>query len=237
MGAAEYLNDSEYISSTLESKKAGERLKFLYENYGDRVVASTSFGLQAAVMLHLISQYSPKIPVIFVDTGYLFPETYSYIQQIEESLDVDLRVYHPTMSAARQESLYGKLWEQGEDGAKKYAYLNKVEPMNRAISEIGADIWLSGLRRSQSTTRANRPYSEVQSGLIKAYPILDWADAQIAGYFYDNKLPKHPLEQEGYVTMGDWHSTIPLEQGMSVEETRFGGNNYECGLHINDFQI
>lgn len=237
MGAAEKLNEAAIIANTLEVKNAGERIKYLYETYGERVVASSSFGLQAAVMLHLISENAPKIPIIFVDTGYLFPETYSYIDELSQQLNVDLRIYQPAMTSARQEALHGKLWEQGEEGNKKYSLHNKVEPMDRAIKEIGGDIWLSGLRRTQSSTRADRKFSEQQNGTIKAYPILDWADAQVASYFFKNKLPKHPLESKGYVTMGDWHSTKPLENGMSVEDTRFGGNKYECGLHVGDYQI
>lgn len=235
------LTDAELIATTLGTQKAGERIKWLYETYGDRVMASTSFGLQAAVMLHLISENAPKIPVAFVDTGYLFPETYKYIEQLQEKLNVDIRFYQPKLTAARQEALYGKLWEQGEEGNAKYGVINKVEPMNRALQDIGADIWLSGLRRAQSSTRKDRPFAEQQSATIKAYPILDWADAQVNAYYAMNDLPRHPLEAEGYVTMGDWHSTIPVTEGMSAEETRYGGNKYECGLHdpskVSDFQI
>ena len=237
MEVAEKLKEAQLIASGLEARNAGDRIKFLYENYGNRVVASTSFGLQAAVMLHLISENAPEIPVIFVDTGYLFPETYNYIEELSSSLKVDLRIYQPAMTAKRQEALYGNLWEQGDEGNKKYSLINKVEPMNRGIKEIGGDIWISGLRRSQSSTRSDRSFTENQKDTIKAYPILDWADAQIHSYFYSNNLPKHPLEAKGYVTMGDSHSTGPLEEGMTAEQTRFSGNKYECGLHIEDYQI
>ena len=235
------ISDAELIATTLGAQKAGERIKWLYETYGDRVMASTSFGLQAAVMLHLISENAPKIPVAFVDTGYLFPETYKYIEQLREKLNVDIRFYQPKHTAAYQEALHGKLWEQGEEGNAKYGLINKVEPMNRAIQEIGSDIWLSGVRRSQSSTRKDRAFAEQQKATIKAYPILDWADAQVNAYFAMNDLPRHPLEAQGYVTMGDWHSTIPQTEGMTAEETRYGGNKYECGLHdssgVTDFQI
>ena len=124
---------------------------------------------------------------------------------------------------------------------KKYSLLNKVEPMNRALAEVGGDVWLSGLRRSQSSTRADRQIAEQQRSTMKVYPILDWADAQLSSYFHDHKLPRHPLESKGYVTMGDWHSTRLPIVGESSEATRFGGNKYECGLHEesgqNDFQI
>lgn len=235
------ITEAEEIANTLESQKAGERIAWLYETYGDRVVASSSFGLQAAVMLHLISTHAPKIPVIFVDTGYLFPESYRYINELSEMLDVDLRCYIPRYTAAHQEALWGELWAGDKEEQQKYATINKVEPMNRALQEIGADIWLSGLRRSQSSTRANRALAEQQGATLKVYPILDWADAQVSSYFYDNRLPKHPLEREGYLTMGDWHSTRKPMAGEDAESTRFGGQKYECGLHEqsgeNDFQI
>ena len=115
------ITEAEEIASMLESQKAGERIAWLYETYGDRVVASSSFGLQAAVMLHLISTHAPKIPVIFVDTGYLFPESYRYINVLSEMLDVDLRRYVPRYTAAHQEALWGELWAGDKEEQQKYA--------------------------------------------------------------------------------------------------------------------
>ena len=231
------MSETDSIAEKLASKNAGERISYLHQTYGTRVVASTSFGLQAAVMLHLIAEHAPAVPIIFVDTGYLFPETYHYIEQLKEQLDINLHIYQSKMTAAYQEAVYGKLWEQGEAGNKKYALLNKVEPMNRGMEELGGNIWLSGLRRSQSSSRADRAFAEQQGAKTKVYPILDWADAQVASYFFKHQLPKHPLEEQGYVTMGDYHSTVPLQEGMTAEQTRFNGKGYECGLHIPDFQI
>ena len=228
------------LSTALAPLRAGERLRLLYDLLGDRLVASTSFGLQAAVMLHLIHEHAPKIPVVFIDTGFLFPETYQYAEDLTSKLDLDLRIYQPTVSAARIQALWGNLWDNGQDGADRYGLLTKIEPMNRALRETGADVWLSGLRRSQSKTRVDRPFVEQQKKTVKAYPILDWADAQVDLYFHQNGLPRHPLAEKGYVTMGDWHSTRPAENGDS-ESTRFNGQKYECGLHLDsgtpDFQI
>jgi len=229
------------LSAVLSPLRAGERLRVLYEQLGDRLVASTSFGLQAAVMLHLINEHAPKIPVVFIDTGFLFPETYQYAEDLLSRLtNIDLRVYQPKISAARLQALYGNLWENGQEGADKYGLITKVEPMNRALTEIGSDVWLSGLRRSQSKTRADRPFVEQQKKTVKAYPILDWADAQVDIYYHQNDLPRHPLEAQGYVTMGDWHSTSPAAKD-GAESSRFGGAKYECGLHLDsgtsDFQI
>jgi phosphoadenosine phosphosulfate reductase len=228
------------LSLRLEPLKAADRLRLLHQEFGTRVVATTSFGLQAAVMLHLIHHHAPEIPVVFIDTGYLFPETYHYIETLMEKWPVDLRTYTPKLTAARQEALYGKLWEQGKEGNEKYALLNKVEPMNRALQELGGDVWLSGLRRSQSSTRVHRPFAEQQKKTLKVYPILDWADAQVSAYMATNGIPRHPLA-DSYVTMGDWHSTRPAEQGVEAEYTRYNGLKYECGLHEvstnSDFQI
>lgn len=221
--------------------KAPQRIQWLHQEYGSRIVLSTSFGLQAAVMLDLVSKHAPEIPVVWIDTGYLFPETYQYVEQLKERFNINLKEYQPLQTPARQEALHGKLWEQGEEGNDKYGITNKIEPMNRALSELGADVWLSGLRRSQSNSRVDRAYLEQQKQTLKVYPILDWTDAQVQQYFRENNLPKHPLESQGYQTMGDWHSTSPVEEGQSAEESRYGGSKYECGLHLDsgatDFQI
>ena len=153
---------------------------------------------------------------------------------------LDLRVYQPTISAARMQALWGNLWENGKEGAERYGVLTKVEPMNRALRELGADVWLSGLRRSQSETRSDRPFVEQQKKTLKAYPILDWADAQVDIYLHQHNLPRHPLSEKGYLTMGDWHSTRPSDDGTAAG-TRFNGEKFECGLHLDsatsDFQI
>ena len=227
----------EELSALLGPLKAHERILQLREIYGSRLVASSSFGLQASAMLHLIRKHAPDIPIIFVDTGYCFPETYQFSQSFIEDWELDIRVFNPAISAARQEALYGKLWEQSAEVNKKYALLNKVEPMNRALSEIGGDVWVSGLRRSQSSTRIDRAFAEKQKATMKVYPILDWADAQLEAYYHEHDLPRHPLEKEGFLTMGDWHSTRKPDVGETAEDTRFGGTKYECGLHQDSGQI
>jgi len=228
------------LSATLAPLRAGERIRQLHSQLGKRLVATTSFGLQAGVMLHLIHEHAPKIPIVFIDTGFLFPETYQYAEELSSKFDLDLRIYQPTISAARMQALWGNLWENGQDGADRYGLLTKIEPMNRALSETGADVWLSGLRRSQSKSREDRPFVEQQKKTLKAYPILDWADAQVDLYIHQNNIPRHPLAAQGYLTMGDWHSTRPTVDG-DAESSRFDGEKYECGLHLDsgtpDFQI
>jgi phosphoadenosine phosphosulfate reductase len=232
--------DPEVLSVDLAPLRAGERLRLLRERYGGNLVASTSFGLQSAVMLHLLHQHAPDVPVVFLDTGFHFPETYQYADQLMGLLKLDMRVYQPEVSAARMQALWGDLWAQGKEGADRYALLTKIEPMNRALTELGSDVWISGLRRSHSQTRAARSFAERQKKTLKVYPILDWADIQVETYLRAHNLPPHPLAEQGYVTMGDWHSTRPASK-EEAEASRFNGEKYECGLHFDssasDFQI
>jgi len=140
-------------SERLEKTSAEDRVRWAAEVFGERLILSTSFGIQSAVMLHLVTEVIPQIPVVFVDTGYLFPETYRFADELTGRLKLNLKVYNPLQTAARQEALNGRLWEQGREGLEKYNFINKVEPMNRAMSELGATAWLAGLRRVQSSTR------------------------------------------------------------------------------------
>lgn len=217
--------------ASLERASAEERIGWAYAQYGERLVMSTSFGVQSAVLLHLATRVWGEIPVIFVDTGYLFAETYQFAEALRERLDLNLKVVTPLMTAARQEALYGKRWEQGLEGLEAYNRDNKVEPMNRALQELGAEAWLSGLRRVQAKSRAQLPVVQKQKRTVKIQPIVDWTEKDIYTYMKAHDLPFHPLWEKGYVSIGDWHSTRPLEAGMSEEETRFGGLKRECGLH------
>lgn len=224
----------------LELATATERVRWAHETYADKLVLSTSFGVQSAVMLHLVTTQIPEIPVIFVDTGYLFPATYTFAAQLTERLQLNLKTYIPQQTAAQQEAIYGKQWESLE-GLERYNLTNKVEPMNRAIKELGSEAWLSGLRRTQSSSRSDRKVVEAQNLMTKIYPIIDWNDRAVYEYLSENNLPYHPLWDQGYVSVGDWHSTKKLGEGMTEEETRFGGLKRECGLHeasgSADFQI
>lgn len=225
----------------LEKISAQERVKWAVDTYGDGLVLTTSFGVQSAVMLHLVTQVVPKIPVIFIDTGYLFPETYRFAAELTKKLHLNLKTYVPALTAAHQEALHGKRWEQGLDGLNHYNHINKVEPMDRAVRELNATAWLAGLRRSQASTRGQLPVVQHQNKIAKIYPIVDWDNRTVHRYLTEHGLNYHPLWEEGYVSVGDWHSTAKLEVGMTEEQTRFGGLKRECGLHEStgrgDFQI
>ena len=225
------LKELDIWNHELASMDALGRIEWAIEKFGSRVVTSTSFGLQSAVMLHLVSQVEANIPVIFVDTGYLFPATYEYSIVLQEALGFRAKVYSAKMSPAFQEASFGKLWEKGSEGMSKYNFLNKREPMDRALEELGANLWMAGLRKSQTSSRKNLPYIEEQNGIFKLYPILDWDDRTTYKYLPQNNLPYHPLEGMGYDSLGDWHSTKKISEVDNKEDTRHGGHGRECGLH------
>jgi phosphoadenosine phosphosulfate reductase len=215
----------------LSEASASERIAWAVAKYGNSLVLSTSFGAQAAVMLHLATRIAPDIPVVFVDTGYLFPETYLFADALTRKLRINLKVYRAAESPAWIEARHGKLWEKGAEGLATYNQIVKVEPMQRALTELGARAWLAGLRRTQSSTREHLPVVSTQEGRAKILPIVEWTDRDVFRYLTDNDLPYHPLWEKGYVSIGDVHTTRPLSADMTPEETRFFGIKRECGLH------
>ncbi|MGT3786445.1 phosphoadenylyl-sulfate reductase [Vibrio cholerae] len=222
------------VNQHLESLSAQERVVWALENLQGNHALSSSFGIQAAVMLHLLTSVKSDIPVVLTDTGYLFPETYQFIDELTERLNLNLKVYSAPVSAAWQEARYGKLWKQGVEGIERYNQINKVEPMRRALDELNISTWFSGLRREQSQSRASLPILSVQNGVFKFLPVIDWTNKEVHYYLKDNYLPYHPLWEQGYLSVGDTHTTQKWQPGMSEEQTRFFGLKRECGLHEDD---
>jgi phosphoadenosine phosphosulfate reductase len=225
------LADLTTLNTTLEGQTAEERVGWALETFCDHLIVSSSFGAQAGVTLHLVTQQAPRLPVVFIDTGYLFPETYHFAKVLTERLRLNLHVYRPQLTNGWLEAHYGKLWEQGEEGLKTYGELVKAEPMRRALEELQAKAWITGLRRQQASSRKQLEVLGEQGGRVKVNPIVDWTDRDVYTYLTRHGLPYHPLWEQGYVSIGDWHSTTKLGEGMTEEETRFGGVKRECGLH------
>jgi phosphoadenosine phosphosulfate reductase len=223
--------DLDALNARLAAASAEQRVHWALETFGERIVLSSSFGAQAAVSLHMVTRQRPDIPVVLVDTGYLFPETYQFVDELQRRLGLNLKVYRPRLTPAWLEARYGRLWEKGLDGLERYNELVKVEPMRRALRDLGASAWFAGLRREQSGTREHLQVVELQNDRCKVHPIIDWTDRDVYRYLQRHDLPYHPLWHEGYVSIGDVHTTRRLEDGMSEEETRFFGLKRECGLH------
>ena len=229
---AEPLLDLEALNAEFRTLPAEERVAQSLERLPGQHLLSSSFGAQAAVSLHLVTRLVPGIPVILIDTGYLFPETYRFVDQLTQRLNLNLKIYRSVQSAAWLEARHGKLWEQGREGIEHYNRIHKVEPMERALRELRVGTWFAGLRREQSTTRATiEPVQLTGAGRLKVHPIFDWTDRDVYRYLRKHDLPYHPLWDEGYVSIGDWHTTLSLRDAADPEATRFFGLKRECGLH------
>jgi phosphoadenosine phosphosulfate reductase len=219
------------INEAFSALPAGERVEHALKLLPGRHVLSSSFGAQAAVMLHLVTRSQPNIPVVLIDTGYLFPETYDFVDQLTVRLELNLKVVRSDVSPAWQERRFGRLWEKGLSGIEQYNRINKLEPMERALHDLEAETWFSGLRRQQGSTRANIAPIEFRRGRYKVHPIFDWTDRDVGRYLKRHELPYHPLWEKGYLSIGDWHTTRSLEEAGSEDALRFFGLKRECGLH------
>jgi len=232
VSAAEDTRALAALNDWLSRQDAEARIGWMLDTLPGDHVLSSSFGAQAAATLHLVTQRRRDIPVILIDTGYLFPETYRFADTLTERLGLNLKVYRPQIGIAWMEARLGRLWEHGLDGIERYNRLRKVEPMQRALDELGARTWFAGLRRVQSASRSSTDFIELRNGRWKAHPIADWSDRDIGRYLARHELPYHPLWDEGYVSIGDVHTTQAWHAGMDVGDTRFFGLKRECGLHV-----
>jgi phosphoadenosine phosphosulfate reductase len=226
--------DLEALNQAFADADAIKLVQWGAETFGEGLVMSTSFGIQSALMLHLVTQVIPDIPVIWIDTGYLPAETYRFADDLTNRLQLNLKVYQSPLSPARMEALYGRLWEQQDiESLNRYDQIRKVEPMQRALKDLGATAWLAGLRANQTDHRKTLQPIGLQGERYKLLPILRWSSKDVYDYLVTHDLPYHPLFDHGYVTVGDWHSSRPLTADDSDERsTRFQGLKQECGLHL-----
>ena len=225
--------DSEQACSELEQRDALGRLQWALDTFGDGFALTTSFGIQAAVSLHLISRLDRSVSVIWVDTGYLPPETYTYAEALMERLGLRVHVAQADMSPARMEALHGRLWETGRvEDLETYHRIRKVEPLDRAMAELNVSCWASGVRGRQTDHRSAMQPLALVRGRWALRPLLDWTSRDVYYYMQEHDLPQHPLFAQGYSTVGDWHSSGPDDGSSSGRATRFGGLKQECGIHL-----
>lgn len=225
----------ESVTPCLEKLSATERVQWALDYLPGQAILTSSFGAQSAVMLHMVTRLKQEIPVVMIDTGYLFPETYVFVDALRDRLSLKLKIFRSDLSPAWQEAKFGRLWEQGLEGIERYNQFNKVEPMARALHSLNARSWFSGLRRSQSASRSGIQIVQThQQDVVKVHPLADWTDRDIHAYLKTHDLPYHPLREKGYVSIGDSHTSRPLDSLSIEEETRFFGLVRECGLHQPD---
>eukprot|EP00937_MAST-01D_sp_MAST-1D-sp2_P000137 g137.t1 len=245
----------EFAAAALDERvaSADAAIRYVLDRMGDRVALTTSFGMQSALMLHLVTRHKPDIPVIWIDTGFLPAETYHYARTLEKQLGLNIQIYQASMSPAHIEAELGpKLWERDH---KAYGRITKVEPMGRALRDLGGRgdappatprtgdapcAVLVGLRKGQTANRQKMQKVNLQKAPTPHYkvcPVLDWSAEDVDAYFERHGLPQHPLKAQGYTTVGDAHSSAPADANLSELEqraSRFGGKVQECGLHIDE---
>ena len=227
--------DLDASRQALEDLQPAERLAWALDQFGEGFALTTSFGIQSAVLLHMLSQLpgGSSVPVIWVDTGYLPPETYHYSEQLRERLKIRLVVAQSPISPARMEALHGRLWETGSlSDLETYHRIRKVEPLEEALETLKVSCWASGVRRGQTDHRRSMTWLDPIRDRLSLRPLLDWTHKDVYYYMQDNDLPQHPLFDQGYSTVGDWHSSGPDGGDSSGRDTRFGGLKQECGIHV-----
>ena len=229
--------DLKAMRHALDSMSPQERLAWAIDSHQQSFALTTSFGIQSAVLLHMLSQNArgSEIPVVWVDTGYLPSETYQYVETLTDRLGIRLVVAQSELSPARMEALHGQLWTTGDVGdLELYHRIRKVEPLERAFASLGTLCWSSGVRRRQTDHRQTMTWLDPIRGRLALHPLLDWSNKDIYYYMSEHDLPQHPLFDQGYSTVGDWHSSAPDGADQSGRDTRFGGLKQECGIHIGE---
>ncbi len=219
----------------LSELRAEERLAWADQEFGSGFVLTTSFGIQSAVMLHMLQHLKrkSKIPIIWIDTGYLPVETYCYAEKLTNQLDLNLQVFQSPISPARMEALYGKLWEtKSLKDIEKYHLIRKVKPLEEALNNLKVQCWASGVRGTQTDHRRSMTVIDEIRGRLSLRPLLEWTNKDIFYYMKEHDLPQHPLFEKGYSSVGDWHSSEPDSSDMKGRDTRFGGLKQECGIHV-----
>lgn len=197
--------------------------------FPSRIALVSSFGAEAAVLLHMVAQVDPATPVLFLDTGKLFDETLAYRDALATRLGLtDLRSLRPDPATLAAQDDGGTLWFRDADACCR---IRKVEPLERGLAGFAASI--NGRKRFQSATRSSIPLVEADGARLKFNPLAEWGPEQIEAYFRAHDLPRHPLVAQGYLSIGCAPCTQPVAAGEDARAGRWRGQDKtECGIHF-----
>ena len=209
----------EWLRAVLEGSLAGD------------VAMVSSFGAESAALLHLVSRIDPSVPVLFLDTGKHFPETLAYRDELAERFGLNLVNLYPDLADLKARDETGLRWSYDPDGCCE---IRKVRPLETALA--GYDASFPGRKAFQSATRANLPRFEIDTsdaqGRLKINPLIDWDAGRIAAYFEEHDLPRHPLVERGFPSIGCSPCTRPVGEGEDPRAGRWSGwDKVECGIH------
>jgi phosphoadenosine phosphosulfate reductase len=227
LAALEALAETTDTRGFLEAVLAGR-------HFAGRTALVTSFGAESAVLLHLVAGIDGATPVIFLETGKLFPETLAYRDRLIERLGLeDARSVQPDAAALLAADPAGDLWRRDPDLCCR---LRKVEPLAKALQGFAA--WINGRKRYQSEGRSRLPLVEREGGRIKLNPLANWSAEGIARYFAAHRLPRHPLEGQGYRSIGCEPCTTPSSPDEDGRAGRWrGSEKTECGIHFDGMKL
>lgn len=219
----------EEFSRKLETKTPEEILVWGWETFGPGVIASSSFQTQSVALLHMISLCCPDMPIVFTDTGYHFPETLAFRDELQRRFRLKVHNAYPDLQSRRHlEIAHEPLYLSDPDLCCR---IHKVEPMARVLADKRA--WVTGLRRDQTETRKRiQPVERRPDGLIKVNPLANWTHRDLWTYLQHHDLPSHPLLWKGYRSIGCAPCTRPVSTGDDERAGRWAGTDKtECGLH------
>jgi len=204
-------------------------LRAAIDTYGDRLALVSSFGAESAVLLHLVAQIKPDIPVLFLDTGMLFGQTLDYRKNLAARLGLtdvrDLRPHYQDLAVADPEA---KLHQTDTDAC---CHVRKVVPLDRALSEF--DAWITGRKRFHGGDRLSLPVVEEAGDQVKFNPLANWGKDELDAYAAEHDLPAHPLVAQGFPSIGCWPCTRAVAPGEDARAGRWDGTaKTECGLHL-----
>jgi phosphoadenosine phosphosulfate reductase len=215
-------------NARLEGATPERRLAFAVERFGDDLLFTSSFGAQSGVLLHLWSVVARHLPVVFLDTGFLFPETLRYRDELAERLGLSLRVLRPDIPHDTFVARYGDAIQRNDPDF--CCGVNKVAPLEPLRENARA--WVSGLRRDQSTTRSNVAILEQDGHLVRVHPIASLTRRDVAAYLERHAIPEHPLVARRYLSIGCAPCTRPVADGEDERAGRWAwSGKTECGLH------
>lgn len=217
------------INTRLETAPPEEILSWAWDTLAPNVAATSSFQTQSLPLLHLIACTIPDLPIYFLDTGFHFPETLAFRDQLVERLGLRVLTLQPLIGHAGFKRRYGELHRTDPDLC---CHLNKVEPWQQVKAGLAG--WISGIRREQTENRRNTPVvTRERNGQIKVCPLATWTEADIWRYIHRHDLPVHPLLSRGYMSIGCAPCTRPVTDGEPARAGRWAGTaKTECGLHV-----
>lgn len=224
--------DLKALNASYEGMSAQDVLRHAIETqFVGRITSVSSFGAESAILLHMISEIDPSVPIIMLNTGKLFGETLRFRDRLQDRLKLtDIRTAFPHRDDLEAKDPKGGLWQRDTDGC---CHIRKVLPQARAVA--GFDALITGRKRFQTTTRAQMDIVERDTdGRYKVNPLANWDLDRLKDYIETHKLPRHPLVKDGYLSIGCMPCTAKVEAGGDYRSGRWADSDKdECGIHLN----